>query len=318
MQSDRRQNLLDDLLDVHSFRLTLEVHQDPVLQDSRRTGPDILQIGHFVAMKRCAHSSSQGQVLARTGTRSPLHKALHIVRSIRSRPRRAHKPNRVPKHIVTGGQAPDKGLQLEQRLSVEHRSNGRGLPHGGPGHDLDLFILTPGPGGECDANDCVDHSGNAGTTDESVVLSALAGTEYHIVIDGYQGAVSDYALDITCDCTDRLEPNDTDVNATIVPGLTANEADLGICQGDEDWFSIFLINGDLVDINLAFEDATGDIDLELLDSSLLVVDDSSSASDNESISYSVTTTGIYFVRAFFWTNESAAFNGYDLDITITP
>ncbi|MFH2005549.1 MAG: DUF4215 domain-containing protein [bacterium] len=77
--------------------------------------------------------------------------------------------------------------------------------------DLDVYVLS-NTGGMCDANNCLAYGDNQAT------FTATAGQSYFIVVDGYQGAVSDYTIDLTCVGTaqpgDEGQPctQDTDCN----------------------------------------------------------------------------------------------------------
>ena len=53
--------------------------------------------------------------------------------------------------------------------------------------DLDIFFL-----GSCDENDCLYYGNSTFTT------GCLQPGSYYIVVDGYNGAVSDYTLGVTC------------------------------------------------------------------------------------------------------------------------
>lgn len=59
--------------------------------------------------------------------------------------------------------------------------------------NLELFLLA-----SCDRNDCLEFSQNPGTADESIVTFLNAGT-YYVIVDGNNGATSDYTLQINCD-----------------------------------------------------------------------------------------------------------------------
>jgi len=57
--------------------------------------------------------------------------------------------------------------------------------------DLDIYILSDG-GMVCDPSNCLDY-GN-----DTVTFTATAGGVYFLVVDGFDGAVSDYTIDVTC------------------------------------------------------------------------------------------------------------------------
>jgi len=58
--------------------------------------------------------------------------------------------------------------------------------------NLEMFLLN-----SCDRGACVASSANAGTSNESISTYLNPGT-YFIVVDGYNGAISDYDLSISC------------------------------------------------------------------------------------------------------------------------
>ena len=58
--------------------------------------------------------------------------------------------------------------------------------------NLELFLLR-----ECDRGECVEFSQNSGTSDETISVFLQPGT-YYVVVDGYNGAVSDYTLEVDC------------------------------------------------------------------------------------------------------------------------
>ena len=64
--------------------------------------------------------------------------------------------------------------------------------------DLDLFVLEDDGSGDCDPDTCIDSSVAASAADETVTVSVVEGTTYYFVVDGFNGATSDY--DLTFDC----------------------------------------------------------------------------------------------------------------------
>jgi hypothetical protein len=54
--------------------------------------------------------------------------------------------------------------------------------------DIDLFIVAPG----CNATNCLAYG------DVTASFDAVAGQPYYIVVDGYQGAVGDYTISVSC------------------------------------------------------------------------------------------------------------------------
>ena len=72
--------------------------------------------------------------------------------------------------------------------------------------NLELFLLR-----DCDRGECMEYSQNSGTSDEIITAFLEPGT-YYVVVDGYNGAVSDYTLTVDCtsDCDLQLELSATD------------------------------------------------------------------------------------------------------------
>lgn len=58
--------------------------------------------------------------------------------------------------------------------------------------NLELFLLDA-----CDRNRCIKYSENPGSSDEKIVTNLQPGT-YYVVVDGYNGAVSNYKLKVDC------------------------------------------------------------------------------------------------------------------------
>ncbi len=74
----------------------------------------------------------------------------------------------------------------------------------GLGADLDLIVMKDAGLG-CDPGlSCVGNSTSGGPTDESVTFLSVANTDYFVVIDGYEGAMGPYNLDITCSQATRM------------------------------------------------------------------------------------------------------------------
>ena len=57
--------------------------------------------------------------------------------------------------------------------------------------DLDIFVLR-NPSGTCDADNCLAYG------DSTVSFTATAYTIYYLVVDGYNGAVGDYTISVSC------------------------------------------------------------------------------------------------------------------------
>jgi PKD repeat protein len=65
--------------------------------------------------------------------------------------------------------------------------------------NLELFLLS-----ECSRRSCLQYSQNSGTSSEQIVRNLPAGT-YYVVVDGYNGAISDYNLTVDCSSSCGLD-----------------------------------------------------------------------------------------------------------------
>ncbi|MCK4283882.1 MAG: VCBS repeat-containing protein, partial [Candidatus Brocadiae bacterium] len=109
---------------------------------------------------------------------------------------------------------------------------------------------------------------------------------------------------------DIYEPNDSDLLATDLGTALAWRGwyDLALPQADEDWFEFDLLAGGVNDfVRIEFVDASGNLDLELYDSTVALVASSTSTSDNEQISLDTLAAGTYYARVYGGPNPS-----YDL------
>jgi hypothetical protein len=68
--------------------------------------------------------------------------------------------------------------------------------------DLDLIVLGADAQGGCAPTTCVGSSQHDDTADEKVTFDAKQGERYYVVIDGYDGAVSGYNLEVLCEKKD--------------------------------------------------------------------------------------------------------------------
>ncbi len=112
---------------------------------------------------------------------------------------------------------------------------------------------------------------------------------------------------------DALEENDSASAARpLSPGTQSN---LNVCSGDDDFYSFNFAQGDDVTVNVAFSDAEGDIDLQLLNAGGTEVAISDTNTDDESISYTVATAGPYLVRVYLYGDAgSVPGNPYSLSV----
>lgn len=72
--------------------------------------------------------------------------------------------------------------------------------------NLELFLLS-----SCDRGSCMEYSQNAGNNSEHISSYLPAGT-YYVVVDGYNGAISNYTLQV--DCSNACDLEIVDLTAT--------------------------------------------------------------------------------------------------------
>ncbi|MCK6550737.1 hypothetical protein L6R52_33175 [Myxococcota bacterium] len=114
-------------------------------------------------------------------------------------------------------------------------------------------------------------------------------------------------------CTDDvLEPNDDPSAPRIDPGRYEG---LRICPANEDYYGLFLRTGERADVRLFFVHAQGNLDLHLLGTDRRrVVARSTSLDDDESLTFTATTTGQLPLRVF---SDDGASTTYTLDVRVT-
>ena len=85
--------------------------------------------------------------------------------------------------------------------------------------DLDLYVLDSVA---CDGTGCLASSSESESEDETLTFDAVAGAAYVVVIDGFEGAVSDFSLEVGCDgAAPGPAPEDTGTS----PGTTDTDTD---------------------------------------------------------------------------------------------
>ncbi|MBN2496810.1 MAG: PPC domain-containing protein [Deltaproteobacteria bacterium] len=117
-----------------------------------------------------------------------------------------------------------------------------------------------------------------------------------------------------CQCEDdALEDNDEQAQATVAD-QNASLTGLVSAWPDHDWFEIFVFPGGLLSIDALFADAEGDIDLYLRDESGVLLDSSTSISDDERVSWTADRTGPVFLDVDPYTQDMC--NGYELHLAM--
>lgn len=127
-------------------------------------------------------------------------------------------------------------------------------------------------------------------------------------------------------CNDPTDPGEGTGGAQFVATLPFS-SDETVCEGDEDWYDVFLSSGDRVVVDLTFEQSSGngDLDVHLADSagtdltpcepgavSECDTGNGQSGTSNEHFERDITTSGVYYVivRGF----DESDHNDYSISI----
>ncbi|MFB6141901.1 MAG: pre-peptidase C-terminal domain-containing protein [Halorientalis sp.] len=193
--------------------------------------------------------------------------------------------------------------------------------------DLDLEVQ--GPSGFTEGS-------SASVTDgETVTVTASQTGTYYVRAYGFAGAGGPYSMDVSVQegggdtgmggsddpdrrqeqsqlSPDRFEDNDGQDAATGLPpgsygNLTIDSAD------DEDFYAVYLAEGQTLTAEMGFSHADGDLDLEVQGPDGGVEGSSVSVTDGETVETTADESGIYYVRAYGFVGATAP---YDLTLEV--
>jgi predicted nucleic acid-binding Zn-ribbon protein len=181
--------------------------------------------------------------------------------------------------------------------------------------NIDLRLIDPGLR-------IVASSLSTANSESITYVATSAGTHYiQVSLTADSGATigNGYTMTIThtpavgpC-VDDAFEDNDSSATATrVAPG---SYPDLQSCPDDHDFYVLTLAPGESVAVNLYFSHAEGNIDMRLLDSVMRTVASSTGTTDNESLSYTSTEVGTYYIRVYL-TADSGTRGGNTYDMAI--
>ena len=158
-------------------------------------------------------------------------------------------------------------------------------------------------------------SSKSSTDNERIAIDVGTSGTYYLRVFNFSGAstANTYSLVWDAPADDLYEPNN---NLASAHDLAVNTVISGI-QLDDDWYSIDVMAASQnLSIDLVFSNASGDLDIELLDSGGGFIAGSFSADDNEHIDATVMSAGTYYLRVYDGTvvNGSTG-NTYDLSWT---
>lgn len=174
-----------------------------------------------------------------------------------------------------------------------------------PSSSVDTVLgIFNGSGGRVAFNDDISSSNR----DSRVTVTLAAGARYYFGITNYTGTANGsytWAVDgpagTTTPADDSFENNDTPATATPLGTLTASRTVSGLVMADAaDWFSFTTASAGVAgnSVSIAFQNAQGDLDLQLTNASGQVLGSSTSTGNGESVSLGGLGAGTYYVRAY--------------------
>ncbi|PSQ45234.1 hypothetical protein BRD17_01930 [Halobacteriales archaeon SW_7_68_16] len=141
------------------------------------------------------------------------------------------------------------------------------------------------------------------TDNETLTATADDGGTYYVEVRSYLVGTAPYSLDVrtgtagTSEASadaDRFEGNDRVENATSIE--RGEYANLSIDGTDVDYYAVEASESDDLNVSLAFGHDAADVDLTLYGPNESVVAESDSVTDNETVNYTVESSGTHYVR----------------------
>ena len=121
----------------------------------------------------------------------------------------------------------------------------------------------------------------------------------------------------TCDLEDEWAGNSSRTAAASIDGDLVDNAwtgDAFLCQGDEDWFSFTAYPGQVLEADLLFSQASGDLQLELVNQVGATLLQVNTLTDNESLRHTFVDGGTYYLRVSG--SGSGEQNAYSLSLNL--
>ncbi len=203
--------------------------------------------------------------------------------------------------ILCGGDADywrppiEIGCRLEATLEIDHAAG-----------DLDLAIVD-------NQGEVLDESnGQLDTERVSAPLQHVG--PFALRVTGKDGANNVYRISAELDCSceeDDLEDNDDAGEATVMGDDDSIQA--RACGFDEDWFLVETVEDCIIEADLRFAQAGGNLDLELRDADGARLTFSRSSTDDESIEHRPDAgPGLYYLKVSL--RNGIGGNDYQLDV----
>ncbi|WP_277552278.1 pre-peptidase C-terminal domain-containing protein [Halobaculum limi] len=158
-------------------------------------------------------------------------------------------------------------------------------------------------------------SSSTESDNEQLAFTARQDGVYYIHVDGrdQDRTATNYTLDV-----DRLTPSENDPSEPTYGTSSADPVEPGaynrtLVHGDVDWYVIGLSEGEQLNTSILFDDSVGNLDLEVRaddddDGYIEYIDASDSYTDDEQLTITADTTGVYYIKV----------DGRDDDTTAAP
>lgn len=169
--------------------------------------------------------------------------------------------------------------------------------------DIDMELLAP-------TGRSIAGSWSASDTETISACTPETGTHY-IWLYGYEEThQSTYLLDVresseACCEDDDHEDNDVQPEGTSL--RCGREVDATLCQGDDDWFCIEVSEPSTARLSMDCDAATGDLDLSLLDSDGVVLDDDLASTCDSELEVYLPAAGEYCALVHGWGDAEGAY-----------
>lgn len=155
-------------------------------------------------------------------------------------------------------------------------------------------------------------------TDGQLIVQQIGRTgTYYLRIFGADKIVSnryDLVVELSAGCqADSREPNGSPLSATALTPPVSER--LSLCNADEDWFKVDAKAGQILNGQVRFPTAQGDLQLDLYSTDRTTrLATSQGASDSEEIERLITADGSYYLRVYGRTASDQ--NTYTLDVLV--
>jgi hypothetical protein len=187
--------------------------------------------------------------------------------------------------------------------------------------DLNLEVLDP------DGDVVASSSETDG--DDTVQFFAMDNGTFlvHVIMYTEMGSVPGVGYDLSMSVTpnpsncldDALEDNDDPLSYSFIAAPSTTSS-LQACFDDDDWYLSYLTGGTEVTVDVLFSQAEGDIELQVFDAFANLIGSSTSADDDESLTFAVPSSGGYAFWVYLVTDFGVVDgNSYELDVSVyTP